>query len=104
MAKNRGSREVGKAQFSILKRRNTKTKIQNASHDALQSIDTIDDPRTRHCDYPLREILFLAVVAYLCDAKSNGSDNSFPSKTAFPLTTPFGESSVSSSRKRFVIV
>jgi len=54
----------------MLTHRNSKTKIQHATTSALQVIDNIVDPRTRHCDYPLREILFIAAVAYLCDAES----------------------------------
>jgi hypothetical protein len=33
-------------------------KIQNASNDALQSVNSINDPRIGHCDYP--KILFIA--------------------------------------------
>jgi SAM-dependent methyltransferase len=44
---------------------------QHAADNAPQLIDNIDDPRTRHSDYPLREILFIAVVAYICGSESN---------------------------------
>jgi len=71
MGKNEQSSETGQARFAVLRRRNSKTKIQHAADNALVVLDTIDDPRTRHCDYPLREILFIAAVAYLCDAESH---------------------------------
>ena len=68
---NRQSRQDGKAKFDFLKRRNSKTKIQHAANDALYHIDTVKDPRTRPCNYPLREILFVAVVAYICGSESH---------------------------------
>ena len=70
MAESGQSRKKSKAKFDFLKHRNSKTKIQHVANDALYHIDTVKDPRTRPCDYPLREILFIAAVAYLCDAES----------------------------------
>ena len=71
MAGDRRSRKNGRVKFDILKHRNSKTKIQSAGDRALKIIDSINDPRTGHCDYPLREILFIAAVASLCDAESH---------------------------------
>ena len=67
----RKNRQNGQVKFTVLKRRNSKTKIQHAADNTLLVLDSIDDPRTGHCDYPLREILFIAAIAYLCDAESN---------------------------------
>jgi predicted transposase YbfD/YdcC len=71
MAKGRQSRQNAKAEFGDIRRRNSKTKIQHSVEEALDIIDKVEDPRTRHCDYPLREILFIAAVAYLCGSESN---------------------------------
>ena len=70
MAESGQSRKKSKAKFDFLKHRNSKTKVQHVADNALQIIDNLEDPRTGHCDYPLREILFIAAVAYLCDAES----------------------------------
>ena len=71
MGEDTRSSETGQTKFAVLKRRNSKTQIQHAADSVLLVFDNIDDPRTRHCDYPLREILLIAAVAYLCDAESH---------------------------------
>jgi len=71
MTSDRQSRQNSKEKFDILKRRNSKATIQHAANDALYHLDTVQDPRTRPCDYPLREILFVAVVASICGSESN---------------------------------
>ncbi|MCL2710889.1 MAG: hypothetical protein FWE95_08405 [Planctomycetaceae bacterium] len=63
MGKGEQFSEPGQAKFAVLRRRNSKTTIQHTADNALLVLDHIDDPRTRHCDYPWREILFIAAVA-----------------------------------------
>ena len=71
MSKNRENRQIAQERFDIIKQSNSETDIQDAANDFLIIADQVDDPRTRRCDYPLREILFLAAVAYLCGAESD---------------------------------
>ncbi|MGL4595417.1 MAG: transposase family protein [Thermoguttaceae bacterium] len=45
--------------------------------DCVKIVKQIDDPRIRHCDFPLHEILFIAIVTVL----SGG--NSYPDMETF---------------------
>jgi predicted transposase YbfD/YdcC len=71
MAKDRQSRQAAQERFDILNHENGEAAIQHLSATTLPRIDDIDDPRTRHITYPLREILFVAAIATLCGADSN---------------------------------
>ena len=71
MQKNRENRQITQEKFAIIKQNNDPSAIQEAAHHFLNTAEQLDDPRTRNCPYPLREILFLAAVAYLCGAESD---------------------------------
>ncbi|MGL6196347.1 MAG: ISAs1 family transposase, partial [Thermoguttaceae bacterium] len=43
----------------------------------VKIVKQIDDPRIRHCDYPLHEVLFIAIVTVLCGG------NSYPDMETF---------------------
>jgi predicted transposase YbfD/YdcC len=71
MPKNGENRQITQEKFDIIKQNNVPSAIQDAADHFLNTAEQLDDPRTGHCDYPLREILFLAAVAYLCGAESD---------------------------------
>ena len=81
MGKNEQSSKTGQAKFAVLRRGNSKMTIQHAADNAWLVVDNIDDPRTGHCDCSLREILFVAAVAYLCDAESHEDIATFGSSS-----------------------
>ena len=71
MPKNRENKQIAQKKFDIINQNNDQWAIQEAANNFLITAEQLDDPRTGHCDYPLREILFLAAVAYLCGAESD---------------------------------
>jgi hypothetical protein len=71
MSKNGEKRQISQEKFDMIKQNNDKSAIQEAANNFLNTAEQIDDPRTRDCPYPLREILFLAAVAYLCGRESD---------------------------------
>ena len=64
MSKNRENRQIAQEKFDIIKQGNSETDIQASVNDFLILAEQVDDPRTRNCPYTLREILFVAAVAY----------------------------------------
>ncbi len=60
-----------------IKKLNQVKQTKKAVKDFIQIVKNIDDPRTRHCDYPLHEILFIAIVTVLCGG------NSYPDMETF---------------------
>ena len=56
---------------NVIKQQYTKTKIAGIAVHFQHSIEQLDDPRTGSCDYPLAEILFVAIIAVLCGSESD---------------------------------
>jgi predicted transposase YbfD/YdcC len=70
MAKNREDGQNERVIINIVRQQNTKKKVKDTAVDFLRLIEHLDDPRTREVDYPLPEILFVAVFAVLSGAES----------------------------------
>ena len=82
-------RKIREVHANIIQQDTPPEKFHLIAHRFLQIVDQVENPRTRPCDYPLNEILFLAVCAVLCGSESyediatfgkpqsNGFDNSF---------------------------
>ena len=71
MCENDKNRKNRKPTPNIIKQLNNAEDVQLVATKFLQIVDNVDNPRTRHCDYPLNEILFIAVLAVLCGATSH---------------------------------
>jgi hypothetical protein len=56
---------------NIIKWQYNKGKIAGIAAHFLHSIDKLDDPRTGSYDYPLGELLFVAIIAVLCGSESD---------------------------------
>jgi len=56
---------------NVVKQQYNKAKIGIVAAHFLHSIEKLDDPRTGSCDYPLGEILFVAIIAVLCGSESD---------------------------------
>jgi predicted transposase YbfD/YdcC len=56
---------------NVVKQQYNKAKIAGIAVHFLRSVEQLDDPRTGYCDYPLGEILFVAIIAVLCGSESD---------------------------------
>jgi len=70
MLENRKNRKTREAKPNIIKQQNNDELVKSVAVGFLRIVEKIDDPRTRHCDYPLSEILLTAVTAVLCGSES----------------------------------
>ena len=55
---------------NTVKKDNGQRRIKKMAETFNEAVEAIDDPRTREVDYPLSEILFIALVAVLCGSES----------------------------------
>src|SRR5215469_5493134 len=64
--------KVNKQKHTVntVKKDNGQRKIKKIAHEFAEAVKEIDDPRTREVDYPLDEILFIALVAVICGSES----------------------------------
>jgi predicted transposase YbfD/YdcC len=56
---------------NVVKQQYNKKKIASVAVHFLRVVEQLDDPRTGSCDYPLGEILFVAIIAVLCGSESD---------------------------------
>jgi predicted transposase YbfD/YdcC len=56
--------------INTVKKDNSQRKIKAITKNFAEAVKEIDDPRTWEVDYPLREILFTALVAVICGSTS----------------------------------
>ena len=59
------------AKPNVIKQQYNKAKIASIAVHFQSAIEQIDDPRTGYCNYPLCEILFVAIIAVLCGSESD---------------------------------
>ena len=61
-----------KSTVNTVKKNNSQRKVKTIARQFSQSLESLADPRTREgrIDYPLQEILFVALVAVICGAIS----------------------------------
>jgi hypothetical protein len=69
VAKGKNTSKHGKP--NVIKQQYNKAKIAGIAVHFQHSIEQLDDPRTGSCDYPLSEILFVAIIAVLCGSESD---------------------------------
>lgn len=55
---------------NTVKKSNSNRTVKKVAKSFLTSIDKIQDPRTRHFEYPIAEIIFIAVFAVICGSES----------------------------------
>jgi hypothetical protein len=55
---------------NTVKKDNGQRKVKKVARQFAEAVKEIDDPRTREVDYPLNEILFVALVAVVCGSES----------------------------------
>lgn len=55
---------------NIVKKSNSKKHVKKTAKSLLLAMNKIEDPRTRHFEYPITEILFIAVFAVMCGSES----------------------------------
>ena len=67
----KGKQKRKEAKPNVIKQQYNKAKIATVAAHFLRSIEQLDDPRTGSCDYPLSEILFVAIFAVLCGSESD---------------------------------
>jgi len=63
-------RKIREVNPNIIQQDNPPKQIRIIAHRFLQIVEQVENPRTRPCDYPLNEILFIAVCAILCGSES----------------------------------
>ena len=71
--------KVNKQKHTVntVKKDNGQRKIKKIAHEFAEAVKEIDDPRTREVDYPLDEILFIALVAVICGSESYSGFETF---------------------------
>ena len=69
--RKRQSSHSKEANPNIIQQHNTPKKIRGLAVSFLHTVGQMEDPRTRPCDYPLSEILFIAVCSVLCGTESH---------------------------------
>jgi Transposase len=68
MAKDR---KAAKVIENTIEKRNDKKQVESIAKNFLVAVAHLNDPRQAdQCDYPLHEILFIAVIAVLCGSES----------------------------------
>jgi len=71
MRKIGGNKKNRQPKSNIIKQLNKPEEVQFVAARFLQIVDQVENPRTRSCDYPLNEILLVAIMAVLCGAESH---------------------------------
>ena len=67
----KGNNTSKQAKPNVIKQQYNKGKIAGVAARFLHLVRQLDDPRTGFCDYPLAEILFVAIIAVLCGSESD---------------------------------